>query len=63
MEKVTTVGIDLAKSVFHLHGAEAHGARVFAKKLSRSKVMPFLVQLPPCLSGSGFFPGRSLPTT
>lgn len=49
MEEVTVVGIDLAKSVFQLHGATASGAPVFRKKLSRAQVLKFLRDLPPCL--------------
>ncbi|WP_417526228.1 IS110 family transposase, partial [Marinovum sp.] len=49
MEKVTVIGIDLAKSVFQLHGAAATGTPVFRKKLSRAQVLKFLGELPPCL--------------
>jgi hypothetical protein len=35
MEKVTIIGVDLAKNVFQLHGAAADGSVVFRKKLSR----------------------------
>jgi transposase len=49
MGEVSIVGIDLAKHVFQLHGARADGAVVFRKKLSRSKLLPFLASLPRCL--------------
>lgn len=49
MKEVTVVGIDLAKSVFQLHGATASGVPVFRKKLSRAQVLKFLEALPPCL--------------
>ena len=39
MEEVSTVGIDLAKSVFQVHGADASGAVVFRKKLRRDQVL------------------------
>ena len=44
---LTIIGIDLAKRVFHVHGAAADGTVLFRKKLSRSKVLPFFLgQLP-----------------
>jgi transposase len=48
---VTTIGIDLAKSVFQLHGVDAQREVVFRKKLRRSAVLDFLRDLPPCLIG------------
>ena len=48
---VTTIGIDLAKSVFQLHGVDAQGAVVFRKKLRRGAVLDFLRDLPVCLIG------------
>ena len=48
---VTTVGIDLAKSVFQLHGVDAQGEIVFRKKLRRAAVLDFLRDLSPCLIG------------
>ena len=48
---VTTIGIDLAKSVFQLHGVDADGEIVFRKKLRRSAVLEFLRDVPPCLVG------------
>jgi len=48
---VTTIGIDLAKSVFQLHGVDAQGEVVFRKKLRRPAVLDFLRDLPPCLVG------------
>ena len=47
----TTIGVDLAKSVFQLHGVDAEGEVVFRKKLRRSAVLDFLRDLPPCLIG------------
>lgn len=49
--QITTLGIDLAKSVFQLHGVDADGAVVLQKKLRRSAVLAFLGQLQPCLIG------------
>ena len=48
---VTTIGIDLAKSVFQLHGVDGDGEVIFRKKLRRSAVLDFLRDLPPCLIG------------
>ena len=47
----TTLGIDLAKSVFQLHGVNAQGAIVLQKKLRRGAVLSFLGKLKPCLIG------------
>ena len=48
---ITTIGIDLAKSVFQLHGVDADGEVVLRKKLRRSSVLDFLRDLPTCLIG------------
>jgi len=47
----TTIGIDLAKTSFHLAGANRHGKIVLRKQLSRSKLLSFMAQHPPCLIG------------
>ena len=47
----TTIGIDLAKNTFQLHGVDARGNTVFTKRRSRMKFLPFLANLPPCLIG------------
>jgi transposase len=49
VDKVSTVGLDLAKSVFQLHGADAKGAVVFRKKLRRDRLLVFFSELPHCL--------------
>lgn len=46
MQQVTTIGIDLAKNTFQLHGAAPDGSVLFRKKLSRTKVLPFLASQP-----------------
>ena len=51
MEQATTIGLDLAKSWFQVHGADAQGRPVLRKKLARSKVLEFFADLPPCLVG------------
>jgi len=48
---ITTLGIDIAKSVFQLHGVDADGAVVLQKKLRRGAVLGFLGKLEPCLIG------------
>src|SRR5215207_213964 len=48
MGQVSTIGLDLAKSVFQVHGADASGAVVVRKRLRRSQVRPFLAAQPPC---------------
>lgn len=49
--KITTVGIDLAKTVFQVHGVDARGSAVLKKKLRRDQVAPFFANLPPCRIG------------
>jgi len=51
MTKITTVGLDLAKLVFQVHGADQDGRPVVRKKLRRGQVLGFFAELPPCLIG------------
>lgn len=51
MDKVTTVGIDLAKNVFSIHGVNAAGKEVLRKTVTRARLMPLIAQLPSCLIG------------
>jgi transposase len=51
MMKVTTLGIDLAKSVFQLHGVDARGVVMLRKQLRRKQMLPFLTKRVPCLVG------------
>jgi transposase len=51
MNPVSTLGIDLAKSTFSLHGVDANGAGVLRRGLSRAKLGELAAQLPPCLIG------------
>ena len=46
---VSTIGLDLAKNVFQVHGADAAGAVVFRKQLRRGKVLTFFAKQPACL--------------
>ena len=49
--EITTVGIDLAKSIFQVHAVDAAGQVVVRKALRRAQVVPFFAKLPPCLVG------------
>lgn len=49
MEELSIIGIDLAKHVFQLHGADPTGTVVFRKKLSRAKLLPFLASQRKCV--------------
>ena len=49
MGEVSTVGLDIAKSIFQAHGADGAGGSVFRKKLGRGRVLAFFATLPPCV--------------
>ena len=49
--QVTTVGIDLAKNVFQVHGIAENGAVVFNRAIWRAQLLAFFKGLPPCLVG------------
>ena len=49
--KITTVGLDLAKSVFQVHAISNTGDVVVRRSLRRAQVIPFFTKLPPCLIG------------
>ena len=51
MPTITTVGLDLAKKVFQVHGVDAEGKVVVARKLRRKEVLAFFAKLAPCLVG------------
>src|SRR5215468_8106659 len=51
MQAVTTIGLDIAKSVFQLHGVDAHGDVMVRRRLKRRHVLAFFEKLPPCLVG------------
>jgi len=51
MEQITTIGLDLAKNVFQVHGIDAAGTVVVRKQLRRAEVLRFFAALPPCLVG------------
>jgi transposase len=49
--QVTTIGLDIAKNVFQVHGVDACGKVVLQKRLGRARVLAFFANLPPCLVG------------
>jgi len=51
MGEVSTIGLDIAKSVFQVHGVDSEGAMVIRKRISRAKVLEFFAALPSCLVG------------
>lgn len=51
MQGITTVGLDIAKSVFQVHGVDAQGGVVIRRQLKRRFVLAFFQKLPPCLVG------------
>ena len=51
MQAITTIGLDIAKSVFQVHGIDGQGQVVFRRQLKRRYVLAFFQRLPPCLVG------------
>src|SRR5260370_19321500 len=51
MGEVSTIGLDIAKSVFQIHGVDVDGAVVMRKRISRAKLLEFFATLPACLVG------------
>jgi transposase len=51
MQTITTIGLDIAKSVFQVHGVDAQGEVVIRRQLKRRFVLAFFQKLPPCLVG------------
>ena len=49
MSEVTTIGLDIAKNVFHAHGADERGTMIFSRKLTRSKLLDFFAGQPACI--------------
>jgi transposase len=65
MGEVSTIGLDIAKSVFQVHGIDVAGAVVIRRRVSRAKVLDYFGKLPPCLVGieacpSAHYWGREL---
>ena len=51
MQAITTIGLDIAKSVFQVHGVDAEGKVIIRRQLKRRYVLAFFQKLPPCLIG------------
>jgi transposase len=51
MQSIATIGLDIAKSVFQVHGVDAAGHVVVRRQLKRQHVLAFFARLPPCLIG------------
>lgn len=51
MHTITTIGLDIAKSVFQVHGIDAQGKVIIRLQLKRRYVLAFFQKLPPCLVG------------
>jgi hypothetical protein len=51
MQAITTVGLDIAKSVFQVHGVDAAGKMLIRRQLKRRQVLPFFERLPACVVG------------
>ena len=51
MNEVITIGVDLAKNVFQVHGVDTAGETVIRRRLRRSRVLPFFETQPRCLVG------------
>ena len=51
MGEVSTIGLDIAKSVFQIHGVDPDGEVAIRKRVSRAKLLEFFAGLPPCVIG------------
>ena len=51
MQTITTIGLDIAKSVFQVHGVDAGGQVIVRRQLKRRYVLTFFQKLSPCLVG------------
>jgi len=51
MNKISVLGVDLAKNVFQLHGENDGGKVVLGKQVRRNQMLTFFANLPPCLIG------------
>ena len=51
MQTITTIGLDIAKSVFQVHGVDAAGQVIIRRQLKRRYVLTFFQKLAPCLVG------------
>ena len=60
MQTITTIGLDIAKSVFQVHGVDADGQVVVRRQLKRRYVLAFFEKLPPCLLALRLAPRRTI---
>ena len=51
MKETSTIGIDIAKRIFQVHGVDKNGKTVLKKKLMRDQVLTFIANVPKCLVG------------
>ncbi len=51
MEQISTIGLDIAKTVFQIHGIDGSGEPVVGRQLRRRQVLSFFAKLPACLVG------------
>ena len=51
MQAITTIGLDIAKNVFQVHGIDAEGKAIVRQQLRRSRVLAFFKKLSPCVVG------------
>ena len=58
MQAITTLGLDIAKSVFQVHGVDTAGKVIIRRQLKRRYVLAFFQKLPPCLVGIDACAGR-----
>ena len=58
MQATTTIGLDIAKSVFQVHGIDAEGNVTLRRRVKRRYVLAFFQKLPPCLVGIEDAPHR-----
>src|SRR5712671_1454349 len=59
MSEITVIGLDFAKHVFQVHGADPDGRPALRKRLRRGQVLEFFASLSPCLIGMEALPDRT----
>ena len=63
MQEVTTIGLGIAKQIFHAHGADTSGAPVFSRRITRRKQIQFFAAQPRCVVAmeacAGALPGAA----
>ena len=62
MGEVITIGVDIAKLVFQIHGVDAGGTVVIRRRVGRARVLEFFADLPPCRVGMEVRNGTSVVT-